>query len=169
MGARAPGWLRSCGPLCETFVGTTLVTHRTRARRTLLAGLGALCILVASTSAWPATAQTKRTSTTTTSTTEPSVTIPVAPGQTAPNGGPLLVPGDVTTTTAADAGDTTNNDNTGTVVALVISGLLVVALLLALLTYWFWRNTRPGRVSAKAAAADGDRTEGAEGKVTSNG
>jgi hypothetical protein len=33
------------------------------------------------------------------------------------------------------------------VVALVISGLLVVALLLALLTYWFWRNTRPVRPS----------------------
>jgi len=28
-------------------------------------------------------------------------------------------------------------------VALVIAGLLVVAILLALLTYGFWRNTRP--------------------------
>jgi hypothetical protein len=40
----------------------------------------------------------------------------------------------------------------------VISGLLVVALLLALLTYWFWRNTRPAR-------ARGPATDGGEGTV----
>jgi hypothetical protein len=81
---------------------------------------------------WPAHAQTD---------TVPETTV-VAPGDTAPNGGPLLVPGEPDAASSA-ADDTTNSDNTGTVVALVISGLLVVALLLALLTYWFWRNTRP--------------------------
>jgi hypothetical protein len=63
---------------------------------------------------------------------------------------PLLVPGPtvpagqlVTTTTAVPPKPVSNSDNTGTVVALVIAGLLLVALLLALLTYWYWRNTRP--------------------------
>jgi hypothetical protein len=98
---------------------------------------------------WPAGAQTKKTTTTTT--TEATVAIPIAPGQTAPNGGPLLVPGD--TGPASSSGATSSNsDNTGTVVALVISGLLVVALLLALLTYWFWRNTRPARPGEPATA-----------------
>jgi hypothetical protein len=83
---------------------------------------------------WPVHAQT--------STTTAPDTSAVAPGDTAPNGGPLLVPGE-TDTASSSADDTSNSDNTGTVVALVISGLLVVALLLALLTYWFWRNTRP--------------------------
>jgi hypothetical protein len=91
---------------------------------------------------WAAHAQTKKKTTTTT---VPETTVAIAPGETAPNGGPLLVPGafDLSTSSAADA---SNTDNTGTVVALVISGLLVVALLLALLTYWFWRNTRPVRL-----------------------
>ena len=39
-------------------------------------------------------------------------------------------------------------------VALVISGLLVVALLLALLTYWFWRNTRPASPGERASAEE---------------
>ena len=90
----------------------------------------------------PARAQTKKTTTTTTI--EPSTSGGIAPGETAPNGGPLLVPGDAGPASSS-AADTSNSDNTGTVVALVISGLLVVALLLALLTYWFWRNTRPVR------------------------
>jgi hypothetical protein len=96
---------------------------------------------------WPAHAQTKTTTTAT--------TLPIAPGETAPNGGPLLVPGD-SDVASSSAADTSNSDNTGTVVALVISGLLVVALLLALLTYWFWRNTRP--VGSKQSTQD-------EGKV----
>ena len=78
---------------------------------------------------WPAGAQTN--------------TVPATePGETAVDGGPLLVPGEAEAASNSEA-DTSNEDNTGTVVALVISGLLVVALLLALLTYWFWRNTRP--------------------------
>jgi hypothetical protein len=81
---------------------------------------------------WPAHAQTD---------TVPETTA-VAPGDTAPDGGPLLVPGEPDTASSV-ADDTENADDTGTVVALVISGLLVVALLLALLTYWYWRNTRP--------------------------
>jgi hypothetical protein len=36
-----------------------------------------------------------------------------------------------------------DEDNTGTIVALVISGLGAVALILALLTFRYWRNTRP--------------------------
>ena len=117
------------------------MTTRARALRTLATAVIVVLSLAALDSAWPADAQTRRTTTTTTTTT--STTIPVAPGETAPNGGPLLVPGDV----ASDVpGDTASNDNTGTVVALVISGLLVVALLLALLTYWFWRNTRPTKL-----------------------
>jgi hypothetical protein len=108
-----------------------------------------LVMLLVVTSRWPALAQTKKTTTTTT--TEASVTIPVAPGETAPNGGPLLVPGDVSIASRS-AADSTNNDNTGTVVALVISGLLLVALMLALLTYWFWRNTRPASPGQGASA-----------------
>ena len=130
------------------------MTHRARARRTLATAFVVLLAVVALDSAWPAHAQTKKKTTTTTTTTV-AATIPVAPGETAPNGGPLLVPGDVSTDAAAD---TTSSDNTGTVVALVISGLLVVALLLALLTYWFWRNTRPtrlGNTQAEPAGAEG--------------
>jgi hypothetical protein len=100
----------------------------------------------------PASAQSKRT-TTTTSTTAPETSLPIAPGETAPNGGPLLVPGEPETASSS-ADDTSNSDNTGTVVALVISGLLVVALLLALLTYWFWRNTRPARPRPTLEAAE---------------
>ena len=122
------------------------MTDRVGARRTLIAALLVLTTLVFP-SALPARAQTKKTTTTTTTTT--STTVPVAPGETAPNGGPLLVPGEPTASSASGA-DATNNDNTGTVVALVISGLLVVALLLALLTYWFWRNTRPARPGERA-------------------
>jgi hypothetical protein len=99
---------------------------------------------------WPAHAQTQKTTTTTT--TVPETTAVIAPGDTAPNGGPLLVPGDDTASGSAE--DTANSDNTGTVVALVISGLLVVALLLALLTYWFWRNTRPN-LPKRSAPAEG--------------
>jgi hypothetical protein len=88
----------------------------------------------------PASAQTS-----TTTPTDETVTIP----DTTLDGGPLLVPGDVDPTASSAAAGDTNNDNTGTVVALVISGLLVVALLLALLTYWFWRNTRPAPVPAR--------------------
>ena len=126
------------------------MTTRARARRTLTTALIVLLSMAALDSAWPAYAQTQRTTTTTEVT-----TIPVAPGETAPNGGPLLVPGDVSSDAPAD---TTSNDNTGTVVALVISGLLVVALLLALLTYWFWRNTRPtklGDAQPEPATAEG--------------
>jgi hypothetical protein len=132
------------------------VTDRIDARRTLVAAFVVLMMSMVATSWWPALAQSKKTTTTTT--TEAPVTVPVAPGETAPNGGPLLVPGDANVASSS-AVDTTNSDNTGTVVALVISGLLLVALMLALLTYWFWRNTRPGspgeRVNAEAASAEG--------------
>jgi len=104
--------------------------------------VAAVCVAVAlvAVSRLPAVAQTATTSP------EQTVTTAVAPGDTAPNGGPLLVPGEVSSGSTPPAEeDTTNSDNTGTIVALVIAGLLVVALLLALLTYWFWRNTRPGR------------------------
>jgi hypothetical protein len=91
------------------------------------------------------TAKTTATSaTSTTPSTDLTITTPIAPGQTAPNGGPLLVPG-ASDAPASGGNDVKNSDNTGTVVALVITGLLVVALLIALLTYWFWRNTRPPR------------------------
>lgn len=108
------------------------MTERPRARQLLVLAvlaLGSLFVLHPR----PARAQTDTVPETTT----------VAPGDTAPNGGPLLVPGEPDAASNSAADDTANSDNTGTVVALVISGLLVVALLLALLTYWFWRNTRP--------------------------
>lgn len=127
------------------------MTTRARARRTLAAALIVLLPVAAFGSAGAARAQSRRTTTTTTTTTEPT-TVAVAPGETAPNGGPLLVPGDVASSDALP--DETSNDNTGTVVALVISGLLVVALLLALLTYWFWRNTRPSKMGENQTETD---------------
>ncbi len=121
------------------------------------AALGALLtlVLVGTVAHAPAEAQSSKTTTTTTSP-EETVTTPVAPGETAPNGGPLLVPGDPQVSSDS-GGDAVNNDNTGTVVARVISGLLVVALLLALLTYWFWRNTRPVPVGASPRAVSEER------------
>ena len=102
--------------------------------------LGSLVV----TTAGPAHAQT--------SGTEPEPTAVVPPGETAPDGGPLLVPGEPEAASDSTAADAADKDNTGTVVALVISGLLLVALLLALLTYWFWRNTRPMRPPGPAPA-----------------
>ncbi len=84
---------------------------------------------------------------------------PVAPGGTAPNGGPLLVPG-ASDAPASTAADVAHDDNTGTIVALVIAGLLVVALLLALLTYWYWRNTRPAKVPAERPVPTSCRSAG---------
>jgi hypothetical protein len=134
------------------------VTDRQRARRTLI--LAAAIVLGSWFVMHPglADAQSKKTTTTTT---VPEATVPIAPGETAPNGGPLLVPGEADTASSS-AADTSNSDNTGTVVALVISGLLVVALLLALLTYWFWRNTRP-RTPARKAPERPARPAQAEG------
>jgi hypothetical protein len=84
----------------------------------------------------------------TTTTTEPTIPTSEPSGETASEGGPLLVPG-ASDAPATKADEVKNDDNTGTVVALVITGLLVVALLLGLLTYWYWRNTRPtGPVTA---------------------
>ena len=130
------------------------MTTRAGARRTLATALIVLLSLTALESAWPAHAQTRRTTTTTTT---EATSIPVAPGETAPNGGPLLVPGNVSRDAPAES---TSDDNTGTVVALVISGLLVVALLLALLTYWFWRNTRPTKLGDTKAEPEPAAVEG---------
>jgi len=127
------------------------MTTRARARRTLAAALIVLLPVAVLGSAGAARAQSRRTTTTTTTTTEPT-SVAVAPGETAPNGGPLLVPGDVSS--SEGPADETSDDNTGTVVALVISGLLVVALLLALLTYWFWRNTRPTKLEASTSESE---------------
>jgi cobalamin biosynthesis Mg chelatase CobN len=91
----------------------------------------------ATTQATATTAGSKATATTaapTTTTTTPSLLVP-GPAVTAP--GPTTVNGQ-------KAAAVSNEDKTGTVVALVITGLLVVALLLSLLTWRFWRNTRPG-------------------------
>src|SRR3954471_16947753 len=98
------------------------MTTRVRARRTLAAALIVVLPVAAYTSTGAADAQTRRSTTTTTTTTEPT-TVAVAPGETAPNGGPLLVPGDVSSSEGPS--DATSDDNTGTVVALVIAGLLV--------------------------------------------
>jgi hypothetical protein len=97
------------------------VTDRQRARRTLILAAAILLGSLFVVHPWPADAQSKKTTTTTT---VPETTVPIAPGETAPNGGPLLVPGEVDTASSS-AADTSNSDNTGTVVALVISGLLV--------------------------------------------
>jgi hypothetical protein len=115
------------------------VTERHRARQLLVLAVLALGSLVLAPPR-PARAQ---------SDTVPE-TSAVAPGDTAPDGGPLLVPGEPDAASSSAAEDQANSDNTGTVVALVISGLLVVALLLGLLTYWFWRNTRPTQPSKPA-------------------
>jgi cobalamin biosynthesis Mg chelatase CobN len=91
----------------------------------------------ATTQATATTAGSKATATTaapTTTTTTPSLLVP-GPAVTAP--GPTTVNGQKVAAVS-------NEDKTGTVVALVITGLLVVALLLSLLTWRFWRNTRPG-------------------------
>jgi hypothetical protein len=76
------------------------------------------------------------------STTAPTPTsnplIVPGPGGSADGAPGSTVPGDSTATAKAK-----NEDRTGTVVGLVIAGLLVVAILLSLLTYRFWRNTRP--------------------------
>lgn len=84
---------------------------------------------------------TKTTTTRSTTTTEPATTTTnkyvspgVNPGDTIPGVG---VPADTIAAPAA------NQDKTGMIVALVVAGLLVIALLLSLLTWRFWRNTRP--------------------------
>ena len=128
------------------------MTTRARARRTLAVALIVLLPVAAMGSAGAARAQTRRSTTTTTTTTTEPTSVEVAPGDTAPDGGPLLVPGDVSSSEAPL--DSTSDDNTGTVVALVISGLLVVALLLALLTYWFWRNTRPTKLDDRKTESE---------------
>jgi hypothetical protein len=120
------------------------VTDRHRVRQILVVVAFVLGSLVF-TSPW-AHAQT--------SDTEPATTAVIPPGETAPDGGPLLVPGEPETASSSVADDAANADNTGTVVALVISGLLLVALLLALLTYWFWRNTRPVKPTDRAPKED---------------
>ena len=102
----------------------------------------------------------------TTPTTDATISTPVPPGQTAPNGGPLLVPG-ASDSPAGVGNEVKNNDNTGTVVALVITGLLVVALLIGLLTYWFWRNTRPAR-APKDMDATPDEAKDAPATVNAN-
>lgn|GEM_PF-2636046 len=137
----------------------TLQLHRpqTIARRivVLAAIAGALCVLgPGATPAGAAAAigrqTTKSTSSTASGATSDSgssdvtITTAVAPGGTAPNGGPLLVPGASDAPASAAAG-TSDRDRTGTVVAFVVAGLLVVALLLGLLTYLYWRATRPVR------------------------
>lgn len=141
------------------------MTTRARARRTLAAALIVLLPAVLLASAGAARAQSRRSTTTTTTTTVEPTTLEVAPGETAPNGGPLLVPGDVSSGSDAAVGQN-SDDSTGTVVALVIAGLLVVALLLALLTYWFWRNTRPTKLEESKPETDATPDQAAaEGKV----
>src|SRR3954452_746019 len=128
------------------------MTTRARARRALAAALIVLLPAAVFGSGGAARAATRRTTTATTNHTPQPATVAVAPGETAPNGGPLLVPGDVSS--SEGPADETSNDNTGTVVALVIAGLLVVALLLALLTYWFWRNTRPTKLEGSKSESE---------------
>lgn len=95
--------------------------------------------------------QQQQTATTLSRSTAP-VTQPPTPTTAAPS---LLVPGpdpgSVTAATTVDgqkAGAVSNEDNTGTVVGLVIGALLLVALIVGLLTYRFWRNTRPATVAS---------------------
>jgi hypothetical protein len=104
------------------------------------------------TTAPPATSAAPRATAATTATSAQTAASTTVPGaEPAATGSvPLLVPGPtdiqgapVTTAAPPEPKPVSNTDNTGTVVALVIAGLLLVALLLALLTYWYWRNTRP--------------------------
>lgn len=76
---------------------------------------------------------------------------PVLPTvEASPTSNPLIVPGPGpgAASAAATSGETpaakaSKGDKTATVVAMVVAGLLVAAILLGLLTYRFWRNTRP--------------------------
>jgi cobalamin biosynthesis Mg chelatase CobN len=58
--------------------------------------------------------------------------------------GPVQAPTTTSTTVApGDAGD--DGDETGRQVFLVVTGLLVLAVVFGLLTYWYWRRTRPAK------------------------
>jgi cobalamin biosynthesis Mg chelatase CobN len=95
------------------------------------------------------TTTARRTTTTTarrTNTTAGSTTVSITstsndllvPGPTNAQTGQAVPSSTIVTRTAVK-----DSDNAGTVVALVISALLVVALLLAVLTWRYWRNTKP--------------------------
>lgn len=70
--------------------------------------------------------------------------------------GPPVAPGGVlpvqatSTSVAPAAGD--GNDDTGRLVALVVTALLVLAVVFGLLTYWYWRRTRPGMKPAASGS-----------------
>ena len=130
---------------CPTTTGPTTTTTLL-ATTTLLPSTTTTTTVVSTvpTTQRPATTTSHATTTTPARTTQPATT--TTPTTTTPS---LLVPG-----TAPDAGaggtvgstkkiSDTSSDRTGTVVAIVITGLLLVALLFALVTWRFWRNTRP--------------------------
>jgi len=66
---------------------------------------------------------------------------------------PVAIPGQTRT-----IGTVKPEDKTGAIVALVIAVLVVVALVLGLLTFRFWRNTRPlaVRPAVPATPVDAD-------------
>ena len=66
----------------------------------------------------------------------------------------VAVPGapaqETTTTTTAPVVDEGGDDDTGRQVFLIVTGLLVLAVVFALMTYWYWRRTRPVKPKATA-------------------
>ena len=64
-----------------------------------------------------------------------------------------------TTSTAAPAGGN-ESDDTGRTVTLVVTGLVVLGLVFALITYWYWRRTRPELKPVARKAVAGTSKEG---------
>jgi cobalamin biosynthesis Mg chelatase CobN len=100
---------------------------------------------VPSTSTHPATTTTVRPTATTAApprTSQPATTTTTSPSLLVPGSAPDANGAGGRSVTGARA-STTSEDRTGMVVAIVITGLLLVALLFSLITWRFWRNTRP--------------------------
>ena len=84
---------------------------------------------------------------------------------------PLLVEGppvdpnavvaqETTTSTTETLAASDESDDTGRTVTLVVTGLVVLGLVFALITYWYWRRTRPAvqpgtRKASVAATKEG--------------
>ena len=144
---------QSCEPLqlppCTTTTTTTTTTTEASTTTTTEASTTTTTQPTATSQPQQQPQQQEQTATTQSRSTTPATQAPT-PTTAAPS---LLVPGpdpgSVTAATPVDGkkAGVSNEDNTGTVVGLVIGALLLVALIIGLLTYRFWRNTRPATVA----------------------